>query len=791
MIGPTEPRRAPAADSTPSGSGAAGPSAFRALLRHDVPAGVVVFLVALPLCLGVALASNAPLSSGLLAGVIGGVVVGWASGSRTSVTGPAAGLTAVVAAQIATLGSFRAFLAATVVAGALQLVLGLLRAGFIAAFFPSSVVKGLLAAIGITLVLETVPHVLGHDSEPLVEMAFTHPERADSVSTWGRALLDIHPGAALIGVVSVVILVLWERSRLRDRWPLPAALCVVVLGVIGARALALVGGGWAIGPSHLVNVPAMAGADLAIALFESPDWTVLRSPAVYVAGATLALVASLETLLNLQAVDRIDPRQRRSPPSRELVAQGLGNMLSGLVGGLPMTGVVVRSSVNMNAGSTSHRSTVVHGLLLAAAVLFLAPALNQIPLSCLAAILAITGVKLVRPRLVRQMWAEGRPQFWPFLITAAAIVLTNLLTGILIGMCAALAFILRSNQERPVRRVLEKHATGDVLRVELANQVSFLNRAAIERVLGSVPHGGQVLIDARETDYIDPDVLDLLDDFINVAAPARRVQVSLLGFKGRYPRVEDKILFVDHTSREVRDGLTPQRVLEQLRHGNRRFVSGQRLTRDLMQQVGATARGQSPMAVVLSCIDSRTPAELIFDLGIGDVFSIRIAGNVARSKVLGSMEYAAVIAGTRLIVVLGHSSCGAVGAAVDAFLNPPSPEAPASFSNLGVLVREIQKAIDPRLAPTLAGEPSSEARRLYVDEVARRNVLSTMASIRQESPALATWVREGKIAIVGGFYDLHTGQVRFFAAEGDIDRSALEEGLQGVAVQDDTPTAAE
>jgi MFS superfamily sulfate permease-like transporter len=789
MSGPIESRGPSAPESTPPGS---DPGSFGLLsLRHDLPAGVVVFLVALPVCLGVALASNAPLSSGLLAGVVGGVVVGLASGSRTSVAGPTAGLTAVVASQITTLGSFRAFLAATVIAGALQVLLGLTRAGFIAAFFPSSVVKGLLAAIGIILVLETAPHVLGHDSEPLGEMAFFQADGANVVSGLVRALLDVQPGAALVGIVSVVILLFWERSELLKKLPLPAALCVVVLGVLSARVLAWVGGVWVIGPSHLVNVPSAEGAELALALFESPDWAVLKRPPVYVAGATLALVASLETLLNLQAIDRLDPRQRSSPPSRELLAQGLGNMLSGLVGGLPVTNGVVRSSVNINAGSVSHRSTVLHGLLLAGAVLFLPRVLNQIPLSCLAAILAVTGAKLVSPRLIQQMWSEGRPQFWPFLVTVVAIVLTNLLTGIVIGMCAALAFILRSNQERPVRRVLEKHTTGDVLRIELQNQVSFLNRAALERVLASVPSGGQVLIDARETDYIDPDVLDLLDDFLVVAAPARQVQVSLLGFRGRYPRVEDKILFVDHTSREVRDGLTPDRVLNQLRHGNARFVSGQRLTRDLMQQVGATALGQSPMAVVLSCIDSRTPVELIFDLGIGDVFSIRIAGNVARSKVLGSMEYAAVVAGAKLILVLGHSSCGAVGAAVDAFLTPPPPESPLSFANLGLLVGEVQKSIDPCSSLALAGEPRSEARRLYVDEVARRNVLRMMALIREQSTALDGWVREGKVAIVGGFYDIHTGQVRFFAAEGNIDRSALEASLPGEVAAHRSSTAAE
>lgn len=773
MSGSTRPETDAAAAQGPAPSGSAADSAV-SLLSRDLPAGVVVFLVALPLCLGVALASNAPLSAGLLAGVVGGVVVGLSSGAQTSVAGPAASLTAVVASQIAVLGSFRAFLAATVVAGVLQIALGLARAGFIAAFFPSSVVKGLLAAIGVLLVLEALPHLLGHDSDPLGEMAFARPDRDNTFTGLVSALFDIQPGAALVGVSSLLLLVLWERSAGLRRAPLPAALCVVLLGVIGVQVLSRVGGVWVIEPSHLVNVPVADGAALARAVFEGPDWSVLSRPAVYVAGATLALVASLDSLLNLQAIDRLDPQQRRSPPSRQLLAQGLGNVVCGLIGGLPTTCGVVRSSVNINAGSTSHRSSVLHGILLGAALLFLARALNQIPLSCLAAILVFTGAKLVHPRIVRQMWSAGRSQFWPFLVTVLAIALTDLLSGILIGMCVALGFILRSNKQRPTRRVLEKHSLGDVLRVELSNQVSFLNRAALARVLSSVPSGGQVLLDARQTDYIDPDVLDLLDDFTQVAAPARGIQVSLLGFRKRYPRYEDKILFVDHTSRDVRDQLTPERVLDLLRHGNQRFVSGQRLTRDLMQQVGATASGQSPMAVVLSCIDSRAPVELIFDLGIGDIFSIRVAGNVARSKVLGSMEYAAVVAGAKLVLVLGHSSCGAVGAALEAFLTPPPPDSLLVSKNLGLLVREVQKAIHPHASLALAGAAGSEERRGYVDQVARRNVQRTIQLILDESAALNALVQSGKLGIVGGFYDLSSGQVHFFAGRGELGLAVLE-----------------
>jgi carbonic anhydrase/SulP family sulfate permease len=729
-------------------------------LARDVAAGVVVFLVALPLCLGVALASNAPLFSGVLAGIVGGLVVGVLSGSHTSVAGPAAGLTAIVAAEIASLGSFQAVLLATLLAGAIQIVLGLARLGFIAAFFPSSVIKGLLAAIGLLLILKQVPHVFG---------------LSDGSAEGLLSNLGIQPGAALIGLLSIAVLVGWDRSPRLKKSLLPAPLVVVALGVFVNQCLAAMLPEWALRAGHLVRVPVAEDAQSALRLLQTPDWSGLSNPAVYGAALTLAVVASLETLLNLEAVDRLDPRQRHSPPSRELCAQGVGNLISGLIGGLPVTSVIVRSSVNINARNETRRSAILHGALLLGCVLFAARLLNQIPLACLAAILITTGFKLASPQLVQQLWREGRPQFLPFAVTVAGILATDLLKGIAIGLVVAVGFILHSNFRRPLRRVLEKHITGDVLRIELSNQVSFLNRAALERALHGVPQGGHVLVDARNTDYIDPDILDLLEDFKGKYAPAHAIDVSCIGFKDRYPRLEDQIQYVDHSSRDVRDALTPEQVLQILREGNSRFQSGQRLTRDLVRQVNATARGQSPMAVVLSCIDSRTPAELIFDLGIGDVFVIRIAGNIARDKVLGSMEFGTLVAGAKLILVLGHTSCGAVRAAVELAQKGQSAEQAMGCTHLDVLISEIQRAMDHELPAPVAAGSGSGLRESYVDEVARRNVQRTMAVIRQQSGALDALVREGKLAIVGGLYDVRTGEVNFFALDGAISESVLAE----------------
>jgi carbonic anhydrase len=735
-------------------------------LRNDLPAGVVVFLVALPLCLGIALASNAPLASGLIAGVVGALVVGSLSGSHTSVTGPAAGLTAIVASQITHLGSFSAFLTAIVLAGFVQIGLGAARLGSVAAFFPSSVIKGLLAAIGLLLILKQAPHLLGHDPDPVGDLAFEQPDHRTTLSALFDTLFDVQPGATLVGLLSLALLIIWDRVPALKKSVVPAPLGVVVVAGLLSLYLSKTGSSWVINPSHLVAVPLANGPEGIGALLAFPDWTILGRGAVYTAAVTVAIVASLETLLNLEAVDKLDPLQRSSPPNRELLAQGVGNVVTGLLGGLPVTSVVVRGSVNINAGSRTRISAIFHGVLLLACVLLIPNVLNLLPLSSLAAILTVTGFKLVSPKVIKQMWAGGKSQFLPFVVTVGGIIVTDLLRGIVIGLCTSMAFILLSNVRRPVRRVLEKHVGGDVLRIELANQVSFLNRAAIEAALLSVPRGGHVLVDARDTDYIDPDVLDLLGDFRHKTGPSRGVEVSLAGFRERYPQLTDSIQYIDYTTRELQNALTPAEVLHMLKDGNERFRTGHRLTRDLARQATATALAQSPLAVVLSCMDSRSPAELIFDLGIGDVFSIRIAGNVAREKVLASMEYGCVVAGAKLIVVLGHTSCGAVTASLDLMRRGVRAEQATGCDHLHVLVDEIQQAVDPesRRQVIQADTPLSPE---FVDSVARRNVQRTMQVVLQRSQALRQQVQQGKVALVGGLYDLSTRTVTFFAEEAE------------------------
>ncbi len=731
---------------------------------RDLIAGVVVFLVALPLCLGIALASGAPPFAGLLAGIVGGIVVGALSGSHTSVSGPAAGLTAIVAAQIAYLGSLEAFLLAVVIAGVIQIALGLANAGALSAFFPSSVIRGLLAAIGVILILKQIPHLLGHDTDPEGEMSFKQPDNHNTFSELGAVFSgEIHPGAVVVGLLSIGLLIFWDKFKPLKRSLLPGPLVVVLLGVAIAWLLKRFESPWVIDGSHLVNVPIAGSPREFLSFLQLPDFSQWTNPAVYVAAVTIAVVASLETLLNLEAVDKIDPKQRHSPPSRELLAQGAGNLTAGMIGGIPLTSVIVRSSVNVNAGAQTRLSAIFHGVLLLVCVMFLPAYLNMIPLAALAAILLVTGFKLASPALFKQMWSAGRYQFLPFIITLTAIVFTDLLIGILIGLAVSTLFILNSNLRRPIRRIVETHLCGDVLKIELANQVSFLNRAALDKVLREIPRGSNVLIDASQTDYIDPDILALLRDFKNETAPAHDVSVSLRGFRDSY-ELQDVIQFADYSTRELQGAVSPQQVLQILEDGNERFRSGNRLTRDLGRQLHATANGQSPLAVVLSCIDSRTPAELIFDLGLGDIFSVRVAGNVIGSKSLGSIEYGVAVAGVKLVLVVGHTRCGAVTSAVSILGEGKSLPQAADCQHLDGILNELEESITDSVCRQLKHK-SGEEREAVVDEVAARNVLRTVNAIVDRSQAIRQAVADGRVAVVGAMYDLATGQIHVFREE--------------------------
>lgn len=727
----------------------------------DLIAGGVVFLVALPLCLGIALASGAPPFAGLVAGIVGGLIVGAISGSSTSVSGPAAGLTAIVATQIGVLGSFEAFLLAVVIGGMIQLCFGIAQAGALSAFFPSSVIKGLLAAIGVILILKQIPHLLGHDTDPEGEMSFTQPDRENTFSELMTVFAgDIHVGAMLIGFVSIGLLLVWSRVKAFRDSLVPAALIVVLLGVALNLWFHRLGGPWLIEDTHLVQVPVANTAGEFLGFLQLPDFSQWTNPAIYIAAITIALVASLETLLNLEAVDKIDPLHRDSPPSRELIAQGCGNIAAGLVGGLPVTSVIVRSSVNVNAGARTKLSAIFHGGLLLVAVAFLPTYMNMIPLSALAAILLVTGFKLASPSLFTQMWREGKYQFVPFLVTLVSIIFTDLLIGILIGLGVSVLFILNSNLRRPIRRVVERRLGGDVTRIELANQVSFLNRAALDKIFTETKSGTDLLIDATETDYIDPDVLSLIREFKDKRAPARKITVSLRGFRNKY-RLRDETHYADYSTRELQDAASADQVLDILKDGNQRFRNGNRLSRDFHRQVDATAQGQNPLAVVLSCIDSRVPAELVFDLGLGDIFSARVAGNVVGTKSLASIEYGVGVAGVKLVVVLGHTRCGAVTSSVELISSNRLVMAATGCEHFQSIVDEIAPSVAGSVTSGF-GERTTEERERLIDEVARRNVAHTVEEIVNRSEVIRSRIKSGKLKVVGALYDVKSGVIDFF-----------------------------
>lgn len=735
-------------------------------LRSDMIASLIVSFVALPLCLGVAMAANAPLFSGVLAGIVGGIIVGSLSGSSVSVTGASPALTAVIASQSLKLGSFEAFLAAVVIAGILQVGLSIFKMGFISSLFPSNVIKGLLWAVGLLLILKQIPHLIGHDADPMGDDSFLQLNKKNTFTELLDAFLNFHYGAGLIGVFSIICLVAFDYVEKLKKNRIIAPMIVIFLSIWIPSFLSVWGDGWAISAQHLVQVPVAKSLKSAFGFLIFPDFSVLKTSSVYFAGLSLALVASLETLLNLEALDKIDPLKRSNPKNRELFAQGVGNIIGGCIGALPLASVIVRSSVNINSGARTSLSSILHGFILLFSVLLIPEWLNKIPLSALAAILVVTGWKLASPAVFKQLWSEGKYQFLPFILTVVAILFTDLLTGILIGLGIAICFILQSNIRRPIKKTMEKHATGyEVLHIELPNQVSFFNRVVLEKTLTKVPKGGHVLIDANNTDYIDPDILDLINDFQNSTA-VHGVNLSLVGFKDKYPQLEDRIQYVDFTTRELQANVTPEKVLEFLKEGNIRFREGVRLTRNLERQLGVASSGQFPLAVILSCIDSRAPVELIFDLGIGDVFTIRIAGNVVSNKVIGSIEFASAIAGAKLVVVMGHTSCGAVKAAADFMCKEETVSQLTGCDNLDCLITDIQRSIDLKQFEGYNTWPPSKKEN-YLNYLAYKNVLHSIEQIRLSSPILEDLVQKKQISIVGGMYNISSAEVTFFYPSDD------------------------
>ncbi len=500
-------------------------------LKGDFSAGIVVFLVALPLCLGIALASGAPLFSGLIAGLVGGLIVAWLSGSQLSVSGPAAGLTVIVFNAIETLGSFQGLLVAGVLAGIMQLALGYLKAGIIGAFFPSAVIKGMLAAIGLILIMKQIPHATGYHTSYEGDEGYMRDTAESSFFDLFDAFSGITLGAVVISAIALLLLVIWELPWFKKQSLLkliPGPLVAVTWG-IGYNLMAMqFAPAWAVGEKHMVRLPVSEKASDFFNNFMFPDFSYLANPQIYIIAVTLAIIASLETLLSLEATDKLDPLKRLAPTNRELKAQGVGNIISGLLGGLPITAVIVRSSANINAGGKTSLSCFIHGLCLLLSVMFFAHYLNYIPLACLSAILLHTGYKLAKPSLFIELYRKGMSQLLPFVITVLAILLTDLLKGMAIGVFVGLFFVIKANYSEAMNMT----QNGARYLLSFNKDVSFLNKALLRKLILSIEENSSVTIDASRANFIDHDILETIEDFLTTA-PDDNISVEIIDLYGK------------------------------------------------------------------------------------------------------------------------------------------------------------------------------------------------------------------------------------------------------------------
>jgi len=727
--------------------------------KSDFISAIVLFLVAIPLCLGIALASGAPLFSGILSGIIGGIVVGSLSGSQVSVSGPAAGMAAVVVTAIAQLGHFQIFLLALMLAGFLQIIVGSLRAGFIAEYIPSNVIQGLLCAIGILLIIKQIPlaFTLSSNLAELKEhlLDVSHPL---SLKPLMNISMHINTGAMIISLTSIALLLYFDKTKNVWLKSVPGPIVAVFVG-IGINEIFVATNSILVQHSqHLVNIPKHEAFMEFFSEMQCPLWAGLSEPKVYLYAVVIALVASLESLLNVKAGEKLDKSHRYCSKDQELIAQGCGNVIAGLVGAIPITSVIVRTSVNIQAGSKTKGSAIMHGIFILLAVLLIPAALNRIPLSSLAAILIYTGYKLTKPSIYISIYRQGMDRFIPFITTIFCIVAFNLLVGILIGLMVSLFYILKSNSQVRLDIIKEIYPNGVTNRLVLPQQITFLNKASLIAELDSIPRQSQLIIDAHYSDYIDKEIIELITEFQQEQAPMKQIALNLVGFKLQYD-IHNYIDFINVTTYDVQATLTPAQVLNILKEGNQRFLQTKMIHRNLQIDLQYSANAQHPIALVLGCIDSRVPIETIFDMSFGDIFCTRVAGNVVNNDILASIEFACYNAGAKLILVLGHTSCGAISAACSTHGDH------GAEGHLPQLLAKIEPAIRAETATAI--EERNPDNVLFKQNVTELNIANTLLQIYQQSHIVKTIVKQGELGLVGAIYDVETGQVNFkdFSAE--------------------------
>ncbi len=535
---------------------------FFGSLKNDIPASIVVFFVALPLCLGIALASGAPLFSGLIAGIIGGIVVGSLSGSQIGVSGPAAGLAAIVLTSIGALGGFQNFLLAVVLGGVIQIIFGLLKAGVIGYYFPSSVIKGMLTGIGIIIILKQIPHFFGYDAIPEGNFAFNQMDGENTFSEIGVMISNISLGPTIIAFVALFIMILWNNVLVHKAKVfklVQGPLVAVVLGIIYYNFTQSTS--WGIAENHLVSVPVPENFSSFLGQFSFPNFSQITNPAIWVTAFTIALVASLETLLCVEATDKLDPEKRVTPTNRELLAQGTGNILSGLIGGLPITQVIVRSSANIQSGAKSSKSAIIHGIFLLISVMFIPNLLNMIPLSVLAAVLLIVGYKLAKPALFAVMYKQGWMQFVPFIVTILGIIFTDLLLGIGLGLAVGIVIILfKSYQNSHFLHIVDKSNGKHKIKMTLAEEVTFFNKGAILKELDSLPEDSYLELDVRKTRFLDNDIVEILENFA-IQAKNKNIDIKLISERGI---VENPNSYIEFFQLEITNPLKPEQRFSDL-----------------------------------------------------------------------------------------------------------------------------------------------------------------------------------------------------------------------------------
>jgi MFS superfamily sulfate permease-like transporter len=513
-------------------------------LKNDIPSSIVVFFVALPLCLGIALASGAPLFSGLIAGIVGGIVVGALSGSQIGVSGPAAGLAAIVLTAIGSLGGFENFLLAVVLGGLIQIGFGVLKAGVIGYYFPSSVIKGMLTGIGIIIILKQIPHFFGYDSDPEGDFAFFQVDGQNTFSEIFMMFNNISLGPTIVAIVGLSILLIWDNilaKKSKIFKIIQGPLIAVAFGIL-YYIFTIGNETYGISSEHLVSVPVPSDFSSFLDQFSYPNFGEITNPAIWVTAFTIALVASLETLLCVEATDKLDPEKRVTPTNRELLAQGTGNVLSGLIGGLPITQVIVRSSANIQSGGKTKLSAIIHGFFLLISVILIPNLLNMIPLSVLAAILLIVGFKLAKPSLFKVIYQTGWKQFVPFIVTVLGIIFTDLLVGIGLGLMVGIVIVLIKSYQNSHFLHMEDVSNGKTItKMTLAEEVTFINKGAILKELDRLPENSHLELDVRKTRYLDHDVIEILENFVDVAKN-KGIDVKLISERGT---IENPTSFIE------------------------------------------------------------------------------------------------------------------------------------------------------------------------------------------------------------------------------------------------------